>query len=211
VAPHCLACCLLSIVHVIKPVTGGMTVFAKLRLLQQSNAGDQKVMLSLVTGLWPSEQRLLFKGKEIDNCEHLHMVGVQDNDKVLLLEDLAVKERKLRSTPWPLLMKGDYIRVGSNCMPDQEGRHLFPVGRHLLSACPFVFSHVAWWIRTRKMPQQKDFRDPNPHRLAVAAMHRRPTQARRRRACRRPSRARFRRACRHPTQARRCSPRRHPT
>ncbi|EES14399.3 hypothetical protein BDA96_07G012500 [Sorghum bicolor] len=58
--------------------------------------GDQKVMLSLVTGLWPSEQRLLFKGKEIDNCEHLHMVGVQDNDKVLLLEDLAVKERKLR-------------------------------------------------------------------------------------------------------------------
>ena len=118
-----------------------MTVFAKLRLLQQSNAGDQKVMLSLVTGLWPSEQRLLFKGKEIDNCEHLHMVGVQDNDKVLLLEDLAVKERKLRSTPWPLLMKGDYIRVGSNCMPNQEGRHLFPVGRHLLSACPFVFSH----------------------------------------------------------------------
>ncbi|OQU80203.1 hypothetical protein SORBI_3007G093201 [Sorghum bicolor] len=56
--------------------------------------GDQKVMLLLGTGLWPSEQRLLFMGKESDNCEHLHMVGVQDKDKLLLLEDLAVKERK---------------------------------------------------------------------------------------------------------------------
>ncbi|KAG0523152.1 hypothetical protein BDA96_07G099400 [Sorghum bicolor] len=58
--------------------------------------GDQKVMLLLGTGLWPSEQRLLFMGKESDNCEHLHMVGVQDKDKLLLLEDLAVKERKFR-------------------------------------------------------------------------------------------------------------------
>uniref|UniRef100_A0A0A9DAL1 Ubiquitin-like domain-containing protein n=1 Tax=Arundo donax TaxID=35708 RepID=A0A0A9DAL1_ARUDO len=43
--------------------------------------GDLKVMLSLVTGLWPREQRLLYRGKERDDCEHLHMVGVQDKDK----------------------------------------------------------------------------------------------------------------------------------
>ncbi|XP_066310479.1 BAG family molecular chaperone regulator 2-like [Miscanthus floridulus] len=66
--------------------------------------GDLKVMLSLVTGLWPREQRLLYRGKERDDCEHLHMVGVQDKDKVLLLEDPAVKERKLRSTTLAQLM-----------------------------------------------------------------------------------------------------------
>ncbi|KAG2602729.1 BAG family molecular chaperone regulator 2-like [Panicum virgatum] len=66
--------------------------------------GDLKVMLSLVTGLWPREQRLLYRGKERDDCDHLHMVGVQDKDKVLLLEDPAVKERKLRSTTLAQLM-----------------------------------------------------------------------------------------------------------
>ncbi|KAF8755327.1 hypothetical protein HU200_011356 [Digitaria exilis] len=66
--------------------------------------GDLKVMLSLVTGLWPREQRLLYRGKERDDDDHLHMVGVQDKDKVLLLEDPAVKERKLRSTTLAQLM-----------------------------------------------------------------------------------------------------------
>uniref|UniRef100_A0A0D9V996 Ubiquitin-like domain-containing protein n=1 Tax=Leersia perrieri TaxID=77586 RepID=A0A0D9V996_9ORYZ len=66
--------------------------------------GDLKVMLSLVTGLWPRDQRLLYKGKERDDGDHLHMVGVQDKDKVLLLEDPAVKERKLRSTTLAQLM-----------------------------------------------------------------------------------------------------------
>ncbi|AQK98864.1 uncharacterized protein LOC100284773 [Zea mays] len=66
--------------------------------------GDLKVTLSLVTGLWPREQRLLYRGKERDDREHLHMVGVQDRDKVLLLEDPAVKERKLRSTTLAQLM-----------------------------------------------------------------------------------------------------------
>ncbi|CAD6228620.1 unnamed protein product [Miscanthus lutarioriparius] len=66
--------------------------------------GDLKVMLSLVTGLWPREQRLLYRGKERDDCEHLHMVGVQDKNKVLLMEDPAVKERKLRSTTLAQLM-----------------------------------------------------------------------------------------------------------
>ncbi|KAG7016223.1 BAG family molecular chaperone regulator 2, partial [Cucurbita argyrosperma subsp. argyrosperma] len=34
-------------------------------------------------------------GKERDDCEYLHMVGVGDKDKVLLLEDPAITERKL--------------------------------------------------------------------------------------------------------------------
>ena len=53
------------------------------------------MMVSMATGLEPREQRLLFKGKEREDCDHLHMVGVRDRDKVVLLEDPAIKERKL--------------------------------------------------------------------------------------------------------------------
>ncbi|KAF7038918.1 hypothetical protein CFC21_049012 [Triticum aestivum] len=66
--------------------------------------GDLKVLLSLATSLWPREQRLLYRGRERDDGDHLHMAGVQDKDKVLLLEDPAVTERKLRSTTLAQLM-----------------------------------------------------------------------------------------------------------
>ena len=61
-------------------------------------------------------------------------------------------------------------------MQDQEGRHLLPVGYHLLPACPFVFSHV----------------DRNSEDAAAEGVRRsKPTQARRgRRARRRPTQAR---------------------
>ncbi|GAB4848042.1 hypothetical protein Ancab_002702 [Ancistrocladus abbreviatus] len=62
-----------------------------------STFGELKMLLSLVTGLEPKEQRLLFRGKEREDSEYLHMVGVKDKDKVLLLQDPAIKESKLRS------------------------------------------------------------------------------------------------------------------
>lgn len=58
-------------------------------------AGELKLMLSLVTNLEPKEQRLLYRGKEREDLEYLHMVGVRENEKVVVLEDPAVKERKL--------------------------------------------------------------------------------------------------------------------
>ncbi|CAK8533175.1 unnamed protein product [Lathyrus sativus] len=60
-----------------------------------STFGDLKMALSLVTSLEPREQRLIYKGKERDDNEFLHMIGVRDKDKVLLLEDPAIKEMKL--------------------------------------------------------------------------------------------------------------------
>ncbi|XP_058751256.1 BAG family molecular chaperone regulator 2-like [Vicia villosa] len=60
-----------------------------------STFGDLKLALSLVTSLEPKEQRLIYKGKERDDNEFLHMIGVRDKDKVLLLEDPAIKEMKL--------------------------------------------------------------------------------------------------------------------
>jgi hypothetical protein len=61
------------------------------------SAGELKAILSMVTGLEPREQRLLFRGKEREDGDHLHMVGVRDRDKVLLLEDPALKDMKLRA------------------------------------------------------------------------------------------------------------------
>ncbi|CAH1437740.1 unnamed protein product [Lactuca virosa] len=60
-----------------------------------STFGEMKKLLSMVTGMAPKEQRVLFKGKEREDVEHLHMVGVRDKDKVVVLEDPAMKERKL--------------------------------------------------------------------------------------------------------------------
>lgn len=57
--------------------------------------GELKMILSMVTSLEPKEQRLLFKGKEREDGEYLHMVGVREKDKVLMLQDPATKERKL--------------------------------------------------------------------------------------------------------------------
>ncbi|RCV34204.1 hypothetical protein SEVIR_7G150600v4 [Setaria viridis] len=63
--------------------------------------GELKVVLSMVTGLEPREQRLLFRGKEREDSDHLHMVGVRDKDKVLLLEDPALKDMKAQAVQSP--------------------------------------------------------------------------------------------------------------
>ncbi|KAJ0983890.1 hypothetical protein J5N97_002246 [Dioscorea zingiberensis] len=61
----------------------------------QSTFGELKKLLAQEVGLEPEEQRLLFRGKEKDNEERLHMAGVKDMSKLVLLEDPASKERKL--------------------------------------------------------------------------------------------------------------------
>lgn len=57
--------------------------------------GDLKRVLAHETGLEPKEQRLLFRGKEKEDNECLHMAGVKDMSKIILLEDPASKEKKL--------------------------------------------------------------------------------------------------------------------
>lgn len=72
-----------------------------------STFGELKELAGTVTGVEPGEQRLLFRGKEKEDCDHLHMAGVKEGDKVLLVEDPAIKERKLNGIkaalkPWRL-------------------------------------------------------------------------------------------------------------
>lgn len=57
--------------------------------------GHLKRVLTSETGLEPKEQRLLFTGKEKEDEECLHMVGVKDMSKVILLQDPASKEKRL--------------------------------------------------------------------------------------------------------------------
>uniref|UniRef100_A0A1D1YKB7 BAG family molecular chaperone regulator 4 n=1 Tax=Anthurium amnicola TaxID=1678845 RepID=A0A1D1YKB7_9ARAE len=68
----------------------------------QSTFGELKKVLAQETGLEPQEQRLLFRGKEKDDDDYLHMVGIKDMSKVILMEDPASKERKLEE------MKGNH-------------------------------------------------------------------------------------------------------
>ncbi|KAJ8535617.1 hypothetical protein K7X08_023337 [Anisodus acutangulus] len=60
----------------------------------ESTFGDLKKILCDITGLHPNVQRLLFQGKEKDENVCLHIAGVKDMSKVILMEDPASKEMK---------------------------------------------------------------------------------------------------------------------
>ncbi|KAI3474947.1 hypothetical protein Pfo_030258 [Paulownia fortunei] len=79
-----------------------------------STFGELKMLLSLLTNLEPQEQRLLFKGKEREDHEHLHMVGVREKDKVLMLEDPAIKERKLLGLTRTQIIGSPYRTISAN-------------------------------------------------------------------------------------------------
>ncbi|KAL5720973.1 hypothetical protein ACHQM5_013588 [Ranunculus cassubicifolius] len=68
----------------------------EISLPSQSTFGSLKRLLAHETGLKPKEQRLLFKGKEKEDEDCLHMVGVMDMSKVVLMEDPASREKKLQ-------------------------------------------------------------------------------------------------------------------
>ncbi|KAI5674973.1 hypothetical protein M9H77_05923 [Catharanthus roseus] len=60
-----------------------------------STFGEMKQVLAQKTSLDPSVQRLLFRGKEKDDHEYLHIAGVEDMSKLILMEDPASREKKL--------------------------------------------------------------------------------------------------------------------
>ncbi|XP_002975739.2 BAG family molecular chaperone regulator 4 [Selaginella moellendorffii] len=57
-------------------------------------SGDLKKLLVQPTGLQAREQRILYRGKEKDSGDYLHLVGVKDKAKVVLIEDPESRERK---------------------------------------------------------------------------------------------------------------------
>ncbi|XP_044473283.1 BAG family molecular chaperone regulator 4 [Mangifera indica] len=60
----------------------------------QSTFGELKRAIEEKTKLGPQQQKLLFRGKEREDSEHLHASGLKDKSKVLLLEELTNEEEK---------------------------------------------------------------------------------------------------------------------
>ncbi|XP_077243816.1 BAG family molecular chaperone regulator 1-like [Tasmannia lanceolata] len=60
----------------------------------QATFGELKKLLSAETGLQPSEQRLIFRGKERENGAYLDISGVKDRSKVILVEDPSSREKR---------------------------------------------------------------------------------------------------------------------
>lgn len=55
-------------------------------------------MIAKETGLKPVDQKLLFRGKEMDDHEHLHIAGgVKANAKVILIENLPTQNEDLET------------------------------------------------------------------------------------------------------------------
>ncbi|XP_059296478.1 BAG family molecular chaperone regulator 4-like [Lycium ferocissimum] len=55
--------------------------------------GEVKSILSSILGVEPKMQKLLFRGKEKEDHEYLHLAGVKDNSKVLVIEEETVEEK----------------------------------------------------------------------------------------------------------------------
>ncbi|PIA32397.1 hypothetical protein AQUCO_04500182v1 [Aquilegia coerulea] len=75
-------------------VSHGSTLH-EIKVPAQATFGDLKRILARETGLDIKDQRLFFRGKEKQDGEHLNTVGVKDRSKLLLMEVLASKEKKL--------------------------------------------------------------------------------------------------------------------
>ncbi|KAI5391950.1 BAG family molecular chaperone regulator 4 [Lathyrus oleraceus] len=70
----------------------------QIHLPAQSTFGDFKKLLVNKTGLESEQQRIFFRGIEKNDREKLHLEGVKDKSKILLLERAASKEKKLEET-----------------------------------------------------------------------------------------------------------------
>ncbi|KAM3340406.1 formin-2 [Capsicum galapagoense] len=55
--------------------------------------GEVKSILSSIIDLEPKVQKLLFRGKEKEDHEYLHLAGVKDNSKMLVMEEETVEDR----------------------------------------------------------------------------------------------------------------------
>ncbi|KAM5560489.1 hypothetical protein ABKV19_021580 [Rosa sericea] len=66
-----------------------------INLPAHSTFGELKRHVSEKTGVKPEEQKLLFRGKEKEDEEHLDAAGVKDNSRVMLLQEPKRKERSV--------------------------------------------------------------------------------------------------------------------
>lgn len=61
-------------------------------------AGELKKMLTGPTGLHAQDQKLIFKKKERDSKSYLDVERVKDGSKLVLMEDIESRERRILET-----------------------------------------------------------------------------------------------------------------
>ncbi|PWA91501.1 molecular chaperone regulator BAG-1, Ubiquitin-related domain protein [Artemisia annua] len=78
-------------------VDTGSDSYLDLFINPNSTFAELKSVIAKETGLKPEEQKLLFRGKEMDDHEHLHMAGVKGNAKIILIENLPTQNEVLEN------------------------------------------------------------------------------------------------------------------
>ncbi|XP_059661706.1 BAG family molecular chaperone regulator 1-like [Cornus florida] len=69
--------------------------YHEVNISPQANFGELKKMVGSRTGLHPNDQKLMYKGKERDSRSYLDVVGVKDGSKIVVIEDVVSRERRL--------------------------------------------------------------------------------------------------------------------
>lgn len=68
--------------------------YHEIRISSQASFGELKKMLAEPTGLYPLDQKLIFKNKERDSKAYLDAARVKDGSKIVLVEDIESRERR---------------------------------------------------------------------------------------------------------------------
>ncbi|KAE8055252.1 hypothetical protein FH972_012104 [Carpinus fangiana] len=68
--------------------------YREIRISSQASFGELKKMLAESTGLYPQDQKLIFKNKERDSKAYLDAARVKDGSKIVLVEDIESRERR---------------------------------------------------------------------------------------------------------------------
>ncbi|XP_062146518.1 BAG family molecular chaperone regulator 1-like [Alnus glutinosa] len=68
--------------------------YREIQISSQASFGELKKMLAESTGLYPQDQKLIFKNKERDSKAYLDAARVKDGSKIVLVEDIESRERR---------------------------------------------------------------------------------------------------------------------
>ncbi|XWS16643.1 hypothetical protein CRYUN_Cryun34aG0108700 [Craigia yunnanensis] len=70
------------------------STYHEIRISSQASFGELKKMLADHTGLHPLDQKLTYRNMERDSKAYLDVARVKDGSKIVLVEDIASKERR---------------------------------------------------------------------------------------------------------------------
>lgn len=89
------------------------------------DAGDLKSVIAQEVGLEPETLKILFRGKEKEDDDHLHEAGVKDGSKVLVVEDTVPVQRSPEKVEPVVVSRGDAavakVREEVDNLADQVG------------------------------------------------------------------------------------------